>query len=206
MWALDSGAFTELSTHSKWTVSPEVYAKEVERFSEEIGNMTFCTIQDWMCEPFMLRKTGLTVKQHQQFTTENWVELMSLSPDLPWLPVLQGWKPHEYLEHLELYEKYGLDLAEKPYMGVGSVCKRQHLDEIQSVFQSLHPYIRSHGFGVKTQGLQKYGHLLESSDSMSWSFTARRQKLRLLGCTTHINCANCLKFALLWRAELLETL
>ena len=44
-----------------------------------------------MCEPFMLAKTGLTVAEHQARTVANYLELRSLAPELPFVPVLQGW-------------------------------------------------------------------------------------------------------------------
>jgi hypothetical protein len=61
--------------------------------------------------------------------------------------------------------------------------------------------IRCHGFGVKVRGLRSYAEHLVSSDSMAWSYDARR-KAPLPGCP-HKNCANCLKYALRWRANVL---
>lgn len=66
-----------------------------------------------------------------------------------------------------------------------------------------------HGFGVKMGGLAKIASLLRSSDSLVWSFTARRlQRPGLPQCVGggHKNCANCLPFALAWRERLLATL
>jgi hypothetical protein len=36
-WALDSGGFSELSLHGRWTTSPATYVAEVRRFEQEIG-------------------------------------------------------------------------------------------------------------------------------------------------------------------------
>jgi hypothetical protein len=44
-----------------------------------------------MCEPFMLAKTGLTVAEHQVRAVTNYLELRGLAPDLPFVPLLQGW-------------------------------------------------------------------------------------------------------------------
>jgi hypothetical protein len=58
--------------------------------------------------------------------------------------------------------------------------------------------IRTHGFGVKITGLRNFGHLLTSSDSMSWSYHGRREPP--LPGHTHKNCANCYEYAARWRA------
>lgn len=52
-WALDSGAFTQLSIHGRWTVPPAQYAGEVRLLSQEIGSLDFAAPQDWMCEPWI---------------------------------------------------------------------------------------------------------------------------------------------------------
>ena len=45
---------------------------------------------DWMCEPAMLARTGLTVAEHQAGTVANYLELRAAAPELPFIPVLQG--------------------------------------------------------------------------------------------------------------------
>jgi hypothetical protein len=88
-WALDSGAFTELSIHGRWTAPPEQYAREVRLFSQEIGSLDFAAPQDWMCVPWILEKTGLSLAEHQRRTLRNFLELHDLAPDVPWIPVLK---------------------------------------------------------------------------------------------------------------------
>jgi hypothetical protein len=56
-WMMDSGGFTELSTHGRWRTSPQQYADEINRWKDN-GNLV---TQDLMCEPFILHKTGLTI-------------------------------------------------------------------------------------------------------------------------------------------------
>ena len=63
----------------------------VRRYRDEIGGLEWAAPMDWMCEPFMLAKTGLTVAEHQARTVANYLELRSLAPELPFVPVLQGW-------------------------------------------------------------------------------------------------------------------
>lgn len=201
-WALDSGGFTEIATHGRFTVLPATYAAEVRRFSQEIGSMAWAAPQDWMCEPAMIARTGLSVCEHQARTIANFLELQAIAPDLPWIPVLQGWGSFEYFRHVEDYARAGVDLSGLPLVGVGSVCRRQATGTAAMIFRVLqsHYGLRLHGFGVKTVGLRAAGDSLVSADSMAWSAAARREQ-PLQG-HTHKNCANCLDFAMLWRSAL----
>lgn len=141
------------------------YAGKVKRISNECGNLTWAAPQDWMCEPFMIEKTGLSVKEHQRLTTENFLELRSLGCESV-IPVLQGFAKQDYLEHLDQYDRYGIRLSQEPIVGVGSVCRRQGTLEALAIFRSLYVQnISMHGFGVKMNGLKLYKDLLVSSDS-----------------------------------------
>lgn len=202
-WALDSGAFTEIDKFGRWDTSPQQYADDVQRWAEGIGGMTFAGIQDWMCEPHMLEKTGLSIADHQSLTVESWHTLNALAPDLPWLPTVQGWHADDYLAHVDQYRASGVDLSAAPLVGVGSVCRRQATAELGEVLRPLAwAGLSLHGFGVKTLGLAKHGHLLASSDSLAWSKAARKHD-PLPGCA-HRNCANCLRYALSWREDVLS--
>jgi hypothetical protein len=204
-WALDSGGFTELSMHGRWTLSARDYAAEVRRYRDEIGELVWAAPNDWMCEPDMLKRTGLSVEEHQRLTIENYIELSALAPDLPWVPVLQGWEMGDYFEHVEAYARAGVDLVARPLVGVGTVCRRQNTARISSLLHCLrHDGLRLHGFGFKRQGLRLAAEDLVSADSMAWSFTARRNP-GIPG-HTHKSCANCMEYALEWRAETLESL
>lgn len=201
-WALDSGGFTELTMHGRWTLSARQYVAEVRRFRDEVGRMTWAAIQDWMCEPWMLAKTGFGVAEHQRRTVDSYMELLDLAPEVPWAPVLQGWEPEDYFRHLDLYAARGFNLVDLPVVGVGSVCRRQHTAEAEDFIRRLAGMgLRLHGFGFKVQGLQRAHDVLASSDSLAWSFQARRSP-PLPGCSGHKNCANCAVFALRWLANL----
>lgn len=199
-WALDSGGFTELSMHGAWTVTPEAYVADVRKFSDEIGQLEWAAPQDWMCEPMMLAKTGKTVAEHQLLTVQNYLTLKSLAPEMPFIPVLQGWEPSDYHRHVEMYSRAGVCLEREPVVGVGSVCRRQNMSEAAQIIRSLYP-LRLHGFGFKVTGLRNVGLLLHSADSMAWSFSARRNPA--IAGHTHKNCANCMEYALDWRERML---
>src|SRR5436190_20996822 len=69
-WALDSGGFTELSKNDRWVTEPAAYVDACRRYMAEIGRLDWAAPMDWMCEPFMVAKTGLSVDCHQPFTVE----------------------------------------------------------------------------------------------------------------------------------------
>ncbi len=217
-WALDSGGFTELQLHGRWTLSPAAYVAEVRRYRDEIGGLAWAAPQDWMCEPAILRGapgfvgTGLSVEEHQRRTVANLLELRALAPDLPFIPVLQGWALCDYWRCEELYQRAGVELRAEPLVGVGTVCRRQGSSEATRIMATLAGGgLRLHGFGFKQRGIEACQHLLTSSDSLAWSYAARREEPleghdrpgpgRPRG---HINCANCAEYAIAWRDRLLE--
>lgn len=203
-WALDSGGFTELSRNGGWLTTPEEYVEAARRYQNELGSLDFAAPQDWMCEPFMLTKTGLTVLEHQRLTVANFVELRRLAPELPFIPVLQGWELEDYLRCAEMYHQAGVDLRAELRVGVGSVCRRQYTSEIETIFETLHGEgLALHGFGVKTAGLKNYERYLSSADSMAWSFGARYGDRSKTGYECpKATCKHCLHYALEWRERI----
>lgn len=204
-WALDSGGFTELALYGRWTIEASVYVAAVRRYANEIGRMLWAAPQDWMCEPVVRAQTGLSVAEHQCRTIASVLELRALAPEIHWIPVLQGHDPEDYLEHAEQYERAGFDLQGEPLVGLGSVCRRANDDSIVSMIRRISALgIRMHGFGVKRSGVARLSHVLESADSLAWSYHARKEP-PLPGCK-HRNCANCPRFAAHWVAETLSSI
>lgn len=205
-WALDSGGFSELDMRGYWETSPARYVEEVRRFKSEVGRLDWAAIQDWMCEEKILKNTGKTIAEHQRLTIDSYIQLRSAAPEIQWAPVLQGWERADYWNHWEQYERRGIRLESLPIVGVGSICRRQGTKEAEDIICSLATAgLRLHGFGFKQKGLKVCQHYLASSDSMAWSYNARKNP-PLPGCATHKNCANCLRYALKWRGELLSSM
>lgn len=204
IFAVDSAGFSELSLRGEWTVSARDYAARVRRYRDEIGGLQWAAIQDWMCEPQILKKTGLSEEEHQRRTIRSYLELTSMAPDLPWCPVLQGWGSGSHWKHAEMYAAAGINLASLPIVGVGSVCRRQDTLRVSTTIEALARVdgLRLHGFGFKTKGLPAVMKSLVSADSLAWSFNARKNP-GMLG-HAHDNCSNCLEFALFWRQEMLD--
>jgi hypothetical protein len=215
-WALDSGGFTELKMYGEWRTTPEEYVAAVRRYDREIGRLEWAATQDWMCEPFMLAKTGLTVEAHQLATVRNFVQLQALwyretDDESPFMPPVQGWAAEDYARCADLYTEHGVDIREFELVGVGSVCRRQHTAEIGDILETLRghvdPELPTHLFGAKTLGLRRYGHMTTTADSLAWSLDA--YYLGRQGCDTEhpraaVTCANCLPYALRWRESVLD--
>jgi len=175
-WIMDSGAFSELLLYGHYRFPVSEYAGQINRW-KVCGNLITAVCQDYMCEPFMLEKTGLTVKEHQELTIQRYDELINLT-DVLIMPVLQGYEPREYIDHLAMY---GERLTNGMRVGVGSVCKRNgNPAAIVAVLEGIkeaRPDLRLHGFGLKTKALQNnyIVSMLDSADSMAWSYAARRE-------------------------------
>jgi hypothetical protein len=177
-WIMDSGAFTEISTHGHYRASVAEYARQINRWAYEGSGLVAAVAQDWMCEPFIVKKTGLSVEEHQRLTIERYDALVPLVPSVYVMPVLQGYTAGDYLRHLEMY---GDRLERGAYVGVGSVCKRNTnimtIERILSAIKHVRPDLRLHGFGLKLTALSSTAvrECLDSADSMAWSFSARKQ-------------------------------
>lgn len=215
-YSIDSGGFTILQRYGRWTINPERYVEDLRRIRDEVGPFGWAAPQDWMCEPAIIHGgtfgaqtfagTGLSVAEHQRRTVANYLRLRELAPDLPIIPVVQGWELPDYERCVDLYARAGIDLTREPTVGLGSVCRRQSTAEGAAIVTTLAAHgLNLHGFGFKTLGLAKVGHLMVSADSAAWSYHARRRP-PMPGHTTHKNCANCLPYALAWRARTLAGL
>lgn len=177
-WIMDSGAFTEIATHGRYRTDVADYAAEIRRWAYDGSGLIAAVAQDYMCEPFIVAKTGLTVAEHQRLTIERYDALARCdSGGVYIMPVLQGYTPADYVSHIR---QYGARLAHGAYVGVGSVCKRNtDIGQIEAVLMAIkreRPDLRLHGFGLKITALSSslVRELLESADSMAWSFAARR--------------------------------
>ncbi|QOR55260.1 MAG: hypothetical protein SHS37scaffold220_29 [Phage 67_12] len=179
-WILDSAAFTELSTHACYRHEVSDYAAQIRRWATNgSGRLLAAVAQDWMCEPWIVAKTGLSVAEHQRLTIERYDALLAQDVGGTYImPVLQGYAPADYVRHLDAY---GERLAHGAWVGVGSVCKRNGDPRaIAAVLHAIHaarPDLRLHGFGLKTTALADplVRSLLHTADSMAWSFSARKQ-------------------------------
>lgn len=159
---VDSGAFTKLAKHGRYPEPVSVYAAQLHRLHiQGVVQIAVAACQDYMCEPFMLAKTGLTVADHQRLTIERYdeliVELHRLfdgPPPFEVMPVLQGFAVSDYLSHIE---QYGTRLKPGMWVGVGSVCKRQGsvavIEDLLSAIKGARSDLRLHGFRREAHSL-----------------------------------------------------
>ena len=175
---MDSGAFTEVARHGGYRRPVEWYFQEIVRWAK-CGNLLAAVSQDWMCEGFVLKRTGLSIKEHQRLTVERYdalahLALCAASP--PIMPVLQGFSVSDYLVHVD---QYGSRLAPGSWVGVGSVCRRngapEQVKDILRAVKNKRSDLHLHGFGLKQTALESSDvrDLLYSCDSMAWSYPRR---------------------------------
>lgn len=175
-WLLDSQAFMTILKFGGYPHPPEEYAAQIVRWKDN-GNLLAAVSQDYMCEPDMLAITGLTATDHQRLTIERYDALLAADTGVYIMPVLQGYTPSEYVDHIR---QYGDRLTPGMWVGVGSVCKRngspKRVLDVLIAIKTERPDLRLHGFGLKITALSKgtIRALLESSDSMAWSYAARK--------------------------------
>lgn len=206
-WIMDCKGFSVILKNGGYPEPPEVYAGHIARFAG-VGRLLAAVSQDFMCEPFMLERTkaravaermrrrgflplvdrSALVQIHQRWTVKRYDRLLRamtgegrqyhLASDVYLMPVLQGYDPAEYVEHLRLY---GDRLPLGAWVGVGSVCKRngdpRAIEAVLLAIKQVRPDLRLHGFGLKLTALQSalVRELLESADSMAWSYSARKK-------------------------------
>lgn len=226
-FALDSGGFTELQRHGRWTLSEDSYITFVQGLRRFYGKkLVWVAPQDWMCEPIVLKGgkagggvvfagTGLTVEEHQRRTVDNFVRLRARLGFIV-VPVLQGWKITDYWRCQEMYSDAGVDLASEAVVAVGSVCRRQNTEEAAAIMETLaRDNLRLHGFGFKKQGVVRCAGSLTSADSMAWSLAGRlrpnleHDHIRLSKEASSKgkpgaadDCSGCMDFMLDWYKEL----
>jgi len=177
-WIMDSGGFRIIEMHGGYPEPPEAYAGLIRRFSRN-GRLLAAVGQDYMCESFMLEKTGLSIAEHQRLTIERYDALRSYDTSgVRIMPVLQGFAPEQYSTHVR---QYGDRLHHRAWVGVGSLCRRNGrpaaIAAVLVAIKQVLPDLRLHGFGIKVTALGDglvRGHLF-SADSMAWSFAARRE-------------------------------
>lgn len=177
-WIMDSGAFTTIHTHGGYPEPVSEYAGQIRRW-KSCGRLLAASAQDYMCEPAMLKRTGLTIADHQRLTVERYDALVVEDVGTYILPVLQGYAPRDYVAHVR---QYGDRLGHGAWVGVGSICKRngdpRAIEAVLLALKTERPDLRLHGFGCKTTALGSglVRELLYSADSMAWSFAARKAR------------------------------
>lgn len=153
----------------------------LEEVLSENGNQAWW---EWEYVPVDDLWHPIGVKDHQELTIHRYAEihyeLRRIGCQVYLMPVIQGYEIEEYLECVQMYEDAGF-LPPGAYVGIGSVCKRNsNAHTVEGLLEALRerrPDLRMHGFGLKVTALKSptVRRILESSDSMAWSYAARKQ-------------------------------
>jgi hypothetical protein len=116
------------------------------------------------------------VLEHQWRTVDNLITLCPMAPEVPIIPVLQGFEVDDYLRiSTSTVRRGGPDrgAAGRGGLGLPPAGHRRDRGGLPAIRDA--GVDRLHGFGVKALGLRRYGQLLTSADSMAWSMQARRE-------------------------------
>lgn len=158
---MDSQVFRIPELHGDHQLSVAAYAVLAEQIAPLCERLTV-VCQDYPCEQYMFQKryehTGIrfTIADHQRLTIARYDELRGrLDRQIAVLPVLQGYHPREYADHIR---QYGRRLKPSAWVGVGSVCKRNTdpaaIRAVLLAIKAVRPDLRLHGFGVKLTALR----------------------------------------------------
>lgn len=175
--ALDSSGFVAMLLYSgyRWPVSAYVSFAASHPFKWWAA-MDYCCEREVAADrQEVLRRVRETVRGLKACQDE-----AASQGATPPMPVLQGWKPDDYLR---CYDQMG-GLPLPDLLGLGSVCRR-HLggpDGLLTIIATLDRVLpqrhKLHLFGVKGTAIPELaGHpRIHSVDSMAWDAAARREK------------------------------
>jgi hypothetical protein len=205
-WAVDSGAYTELLLFGQWTTTARQYVQAVRRYDDEIGRLEWAAPQDLTCEVEVLRRTGMSLRQHQRRTIDNFIELQTLWGDphtSPFMPVLQGFSTSNYVRCMHMYARAGIDLTHFPSryrIGVpapGQRGGRRHrLSDARPRPRHAHARLRHQDRRpgpLRAQGTHRRQPRVELPGHKEPTLPGHRHK----------SCASCLDYALQWRQHVL---
>lgn len=167
-WMLDSGAYAIMLQRGSYQWTVQDYANSIGEWKPDIA-----WTMDYPCEPAVRAHGRYTVRQAQEKTNQNTVELERLGVKVS--NVVQGWNLDEYMQNLDLIKERGL-LTER--FGIGSICRRGKTSQISRIIRAVHrevpSWVKLHGFGVKISILSTDNiHRLYSADSISWNIERR---------------------------------
>lgn len=175
--ALDSAGFVAMARYGRYLWTVDQYLDLVAR-----GGWSWWAAMDFCCEP-PVAGDAAEVARRVRATADKLAECLEAAGARGiggCLPVLQGWRPRDYLDCHGMMR--GLDLPD--LLGVGSVCRR-HLggpDGLMAVVAALDHHLpprhKLHLFGVKGSAIGELaGHpRIASVDSMAWDAAARRDR------------------------------
>jgi hypothetical protein len=170
---LDSGGFTLLNKYGEYPFTIANYLNLVA-----ILTPNYYASMDYPCEPDISRTLShLTNEQRIRATVENARIMADRSPlvDSTLVPIIQGFTLDEYKHCIDLHHRHN---TIRPYMAVGSMCRRLSTADLHSLIPSIAEYAlqagctRLHWFGLKLNpALTDLARHIHSRDSAAKFFT-----------------------------------
>ena len=105
-------------------------------------------------------------------TLKNIEYYLSEAPHVNWLPVIQARYLNKF-SFLESAKKLHSLIGDYPHIAIGTVCKCRKLDFIVyccKVARKFFPNSWIHAFGLTLSALPKVAQIIDSFDSMAWTF------------------------------------
>jgi len=179
---LDSGGYSFFIKWGKYPFSVEEYVSFANQIQDEYP-LTEVAIMDYACEPDINRTNLKTNKERIDSTIQNALSCIDYEPNLPWVPIVQGYTLQEYRYCLDQYKEVGLYDDDFHLWAIGSLCARKKVGGIRKIVVDLSREINYpiHTFGMTITALKdpQIFFNIHSSDSGAWSFNAKsHQKLR----------------------------
>jgi hypothetical protein len=166
---IDSGGYQFINKYGEYPFSPQEYVEYVDKLSPDMF-----AVMDHPCEKQVLDKHNVTVKEQIHRTIDNHINILELEPKTKLIPVIQGWKPEDYIYCIDVMKEHDL-LSD--YVAVGSLCTRKKIvtPVLKNILPNLPKGTKIHGFGLKISNLKDkfVFDSLYSSDSMAWLFVHR---------------------------------
>lgn len=178
---IDSGGFQATSS---WDMEFPYEPKELFDWAESIdADLVACP--DFACEP-ELHETSVMDRIHRTVEEHALAYAQYKDGDYTFelVPVLQGYEPEQYRRCIELYEREGFI---EDYMAIGTVCKRDSVDSIHRVLETLERHLPDtewHMFGMTLNAWKdrRLWGRFKSADTAAWNWGGQTQahKVELL--------------------------
>ena len=173
---LDSGGYSFFTRWGEYPFSVEEYTTFANMVQDDYP-LTEVAILDYPCEPNTNRSLLQSNKERIDKTIQNTLECIDYDPNLPWVPVIQGYTLQEYLYCLEEYEKHNLPYDDFDLWAIGSLCARKKVGGLRTIITNISQRVNMpiHTFGMTITFLRdpQIFFAIHSSDSGAWSYNGR---------------------------------
>lgn len=166
---IDSGGFQATAT---WDMSFPYEPRRLYEWAESI-DADYVAMPDFACEPELhetsvMHRVARTVEEHAY--AQHQYDEGDYSFDL--IPVLQGYYPEQYEACVRMFEQEGLI---RDYMAIGTVCKRDSVNAIHNVVESIEqllPNTEFHMFGMTLNAWKdrRMWGRFRSADTAAWNW------------------------------------